>query len=303
MKQAERKKSKRERRNNLVRRAVPTLQKLTRREWLTEIGETAAMFGLVKPSLAGELGGSRAASRRPQTKPLPPGLYAPLPNCLAQALETTGRYVRPPAGTRTDYSRPASRRFEPRFFTASEFKSVRRLVQVMLGAPSADEKAHNAKSFVQSCEDVARWIDLVVSESPAIREPARGLSPQHRNLAVHYYGAQSVERLENSDPQQTWRAGLAWLEEESLRQHHLPLARLRRSDLYQLLEDLSNPPSDKSIPQAAREFFNRLKAEVIQGYYTSPQGLRELDYKGNAFYAVSPGCPKGRSPRVTHETT
>jgi len=26
------------------------------------------------------------------------------------------------------------------------------------------------------------------------------------------------------------------------------------------------------------------------GFYTSKEGLKELDYKGNSFYSVSPGC-------------
>jgi hypothetical protein len=30
---------------------------------------------------------------------------------------------------------------------------------------------------------------------------------------------------------------------------------------------------------------------LIRGFYTSRLGLKELDYKGNAFYAESPSCP------------
>jgi hypothetical protein len=37
-------------------------------------------------------------------------------------------------------------------------------------------------------------------------------------------------------------------------------------------------------------FFKMLKNRTIQGFYTSRQGLKELDYKGNSFYSVCPGC-------------
>jgi hypothetical protein len=39
-----------------------------------------------------------------------------------------------------------------------------------------------------------------------------------------------------------------------------------------------------------RKFFEIARTEVVRGYYTSAAGLEELDYKGNAYYADSPGC-------------
>ena len=43
-------------------------------------------------------------------------------------------------------------------------------------------------------------------------------------------------------------------------------------------------------------FFTFLKAEAIRAYYTSRHGLRELNYKGNWYYAASPGCPGSGKP-------
>ncbi len=37
-------------------------------------------------------------------------------------------------------------------------------------------------------------------------------------------------------------------------------------------------------------FLSFLKRRAFEGYYTSCQGLRELAYRGNSFYAESPGC-------------
>ena len=48
------------------------------------------------------------------------------------------------------------------------------------------------------------------------------------------------------------------------------------------------------MPQT--RFFTFLKAEAIRAYYTSRHGLRELNYKGNWYYAASPGCPGSGKP-------
>ena len=39
-----------------------------------------------------------------------------------------------------------------------------------------------------------------------------------------------------------------------------------------------------------RKFFEIARTEAVRGYYTTAAGLEELDYKGNAYYADSPGC-------------
>jgi hypothetical protein len=41
-----------------------------------------------------------------------------------------------------------------------------------------------------------------------------------------------------------------------------------------------------------RKFFETTRTEIARGYYTSAQGLKELDYKGNWYYAACPGCEK-----------
>ena len=36
-----------------------------------------------------------------------------------------------------------------------------------------------------------------------------------------------------------------------------------------------------------------VRREAVRGYFTSQAGLKELDYKGNAFYGACPGCESG----------
>jgi hypothetical protein len=55
---------------------------------------------------------------------------------------------------------------------------------------------------------------------------------------------------------------------------------------------VSDERADRQSENAGTRLFDFLKFEIIKGFYTSQVGLKELDYKGNAFYARSPGCSK-----------
>lgn len=39
-----------------------------------------------------------------------------------------------------------------------------------------------------------------------------------------------------------------------------------------------------------RKLYDLARTEAIRGYYTTAEGLKELDYRGNAYYGDSPGC-------------
>src|SRR6185437_4817753 len=117
---------------------------------------------------------------------------------------------------------------------------------------------------------------------------ARRLDPLHRALAVAYYGeAQGVE-LESGDPQAIARAGLGALEERAHEKLGRPFLQVSASEQYDVVREISQAPQETRL----RRFYDLLRREAIHGYYTSQAGLRELDYKGNAFHVQCPGCEK-----------
>jgi hypothetical protein len=65
---------------------------------------------------------------------------------------------------------------------------------------------------------------------------------------------------------------------------------LGENEQRQILTLVSDEGSDKHIEHPGTRFFKLMKSEAIRGFYTSRIGLTELDFKGNAFYARSPGC-------------
>lgn len=65
---------------------------------------------------------------------------------------------------------------------------------------------------------------------------------------------------------------------------------LQTAQQIEMLNSISDGRASPQTEHAGTRFFEYMKREVTRGFYTSPTGLKEIDYKGNAFYARSPGC-------------
>ena len=203
---------------------------MTRREWFMQLGAGVVLAG----SSASDLDAAE----------LPPGVYEPSRDHLSHAL--AGRKL--DAGSETELVQARSPFFKP-----DESAVIAILTAALLGE----------KPDSPVVREVADWIDFTVGESSAVRQAALDLTPAHRTLAVHYYGAKAVQEREELDPQAICREGLASF--------------ARRKSLEALSADRP-------------EFFTYLKARVIEGFYTSRAGLEELGRGNPNFYASPPGC-------------
>lgn len=247
---------------------------LTRREWLLRLGEITALAGVA--GLVPEMATTLAGAEQQTAAALPPGLYAPSPQHLIHALSGQGVGAIPP-GSETDYVQPRQGPFHPQFFSSGEFPVVTRLVEILLGKADSGAVA-----------ETAEWIDLYVYRAAGAREAARRLDPLHRALAVAYYGEASVVELETSDPQSAAREGMAALEERCRTRLARAFLELPAAGQADLVRELSQVPQESPL----RRFYDLLRRETIRGYYTSRWGLKELDYKGNAYHVQCPGCEK-----------
>jgi len=147
--------------------------------------------------------------------------------------------------------------YAPLFFEAAEYRQVQELVGRMLGEEMGTPPV----------PEITAWIDLIVHDAAEVRRAARALSPEHRALAAGFYGEAAVRELETVDVEEMCRAGLA---------------RLRAEPSVTL----------ESLESSGDAFIGWLKHRVIEGFYTSQAGLKELDYKGNSFYSDCPGCDR-----------
>ncbi len=235
---------------------------MTRRQWLLELGGGAV--------LAGWSGVDLSAAE------LPPGLYGPSREHLGHALE--GRPMA--ANGETELVQVRSTTFDPAFFSAGQYRDTLQFTALLLGETSETPVVH----------EIVEWIDLTLGEAPAVRAAARALSPANRTLAIFFYGAEPVRKLEEFEPEKLVRDGLAWLETESQRLHQRGFSSLAPAEQSAILASIADAAAQKREAHPAVLFFVYFKERVIHGFYTSRAGLEELGYRGNAYYASPPGC-------------
>jgi hypothetical protein len=261
---------------------------LSRREWLLSLGSAVILSGFrgVPSEGAQEAHGSGAQ--------LPPGLYQPSLDHLTHVLANEGRFVSAPAGAETEYVHPRSGPFVPQGLSSKNFAVVRRLVEIILGEDlrnAGDKRDAGAPGNIY--DEVCEWIDLMIASAPAVRKLARDLPAEQRALAVAYFGSEApMLQLENFEPERICREGLLWLAEESQRRFAKEFLDVEASGQAELVESISD---DTATTNEGVRLFVFLKNEGIRAFYTSRVGLKELDYKGNAFYGQSPGCGLARS--------
>lgn len=245
---------------------------VTRRAALVSIGHAAAGLSITS-----------GLNVKASTAILLPGVYLPSGDHLSHALMASERFHPIPPGCPTDYIQPLIAPFSAAFFSDAEFQVLMRITELMLGVEPALEG---------TAEEVARWIDLRVAGAKRTREAARNLDPLCRAVAVAYFGSAQVTQLESAIPEQTCREGFDWLATAANTQGAKNFVSLTAEQQSAILDSISDARKDNTIENAGTRFFAFAKSEVIRGYYTSQAGLKELNFKGNSFYARSPGCDR-----------
>jgi Gluconate 2-dehydrogenase subunit 3 len=271
---------------------------LSRREWLIDLGKAAALVGIAGKSSslnADETSGLPAPEARPE--PLPPGLYSPSFDHLGHALGNDMRFHPIPPGCEVDFIRQRTGPFEPLFFSGDEYEVIQRLTALMLGESAGASGEADSSSDGNIVDEVAEWVDLHTFSFAGVREAVERLTPEQVALANAYDGAPLLRRVKTTDPQKTYRAGLAWMAGESERRHGRGFVELSEEQQTAILDLISDARAKKDTDNDGTRFFRQLKGDIISGFYTSRTGLKELDDKANQFYTESPGCPSSSTNR------
>jgi hypothetical protein len=247
----------------------------TRRAWLLRLGEMTVLAGVA--GLVPEFATVVTASQAQAAVVLPPGVYDPDPSHLSHLLSGDPTPMIP-VGTPTDYVLPRRGPLAPAFLSSVELPVAARLVEIILGGLDPAVR-----------DQVVEWIDRYLQAAAGVRRAARRLDPLHRAVAVAYHSEAYVKRLEDDDPQAVARTGLRELEDR---------ARERGGSSFlaaapDIQIDLVRAIANAAPGSPARRGYDLLRREAIRGYYTTQAGLRELDYKGNAYYGACPGCNGG----------
>lgn len=256
----------------------PEADDLTRRQWILRLGEFVALAGVsgLVPEVAASIAGRQV--EQSNANELPPGLYDASQEHLVHALSSAGGKWTPPLGSETEYASALSIDYQPKFFVPDDFKIVTRVIEILLGnvEPTASSQA-------------ARWLDLWLSEVPGVRAAAQQLDPLHRTLAVAFYGENRVRDVESAHPEAIARVGIRGLRDLSTRLYGgRDFLQLTADEQAELLITTTKAEPGTSM----RKFYELTRAEAIRGYYTSAEGLNDLDYRGNAYYGDCPGCER-----------
>jgi len=84
-------------------------------------------------------------------------------------------------------------------------------------------------------------------------------------------------------------AGLTWLDAEAQRRHGAVFAKLTEAQQAGIADDICGVKPVKKEHKPGQDFFRRFRHLAAGGYYTTPQGMRELGYVGNTPSATFDG--------------
>jgi Gluconate 2-dehydrogenase subunit 3 len=141
--------------------------------------------------------------------------------------------------------------FVPKFFTATEFKFVSVLADIIM---PKDERSGSATDA-----GVPEFMDFMMIDQPA------------RQVAM--------------------RGGLAWLDVECQRRFDKTFLNCAETERTTVLDDIAWPSKAKPEFAHGVAFFNNFRDLTASGFWTTRMGIDDLQYMGNRSVARWNGCP------------
>lgn len=145
----------------------------------------------------------------------------------------------------------AAQPFEPKFFTAAEFRFVRTLADIII---PKDERSGSA-----SDAGVPEFMDFMMIDQPV------------RQVAM--------------------RGGLAWLDAECHQRFDKPFLDCADAQRSAVLDDIAWPATAKPECAHGVAFFTSFRDLTAAGFWTTRMGIDDLQYMGNRSVARWNGCP------------
>jgi hypothetical protein len=141
--------------------------------------------------------------------------------------------------------------YTPKFFTPPEWRTVRALADLVI---PRDERSGSATDA-----GAPEFMDYILSEYP--------------------------------DQQLRIRGGLAWLDAESERRFGTRFVESPPLAQRGLLDDVAWPEKARAEMKPGAAFFSRFRDLIAAGFWSSPMGIADIQYRGNTGMAQWTGCP------------
>ena len=170
----------------------------------------------------------------------------------AAALTAAFRWTPDEAAQAARFAREAAKAaYEPKFFTAHEWDTVRLLVDIVI---PRDERSGSATDA-----GVPEFMDFMMLDRPDGQIPMRG--------------------------------GLAWLDAECWERARKTFVASTDAERTAVLEDIAWPKRARPPFSQGVAFFNMFRDLTASGFWSSKIGVADLDYQGNVFVSEWKGCP------------
>ena len=128
-----------------------------------------------------------------------------------------------------------------RFFTDHEMATIAVLSDIIIPADEISGSATDAK--------VPDFIEFMAKDRPEYQVPLRG--------------------------------GLRWLDMQMASRHGTSFIDSSREQQIALIDEIAYPERAKPEMKPGVSFFNRMRSLTAAGFYTSPIGIKDLEYEGN----------------------
>ena len=86
-------------------------------------------------------------------------------------------------------------------------------------------------------------------------------------------------------------AGLSWLEEESKKRFHKNFSELSETQQHQICDQICSVDKASPSMKTAAQFFNKFRELAMGGFYSTPEGAKDIQYLGNVPLAKFDGPP------------
>lgn len=96
---------------------------------------------------------------------------------------------------------------------------------------------------------------------------------------------------QQQDDLKTVREGIAWLDEESTTRFRAKFAELSEEQKRELSDDIAYPAKAKPEHKKGASFFAKMRNLTAGGFYSTPEGWKDIGYIGNVPMAEFPGPP------------
>lgn len=141
--------------------------------------------------------------------------------------------------------------YEPVFFTAHEWQTVRLLADMVIPRDGRSGSATDA--------GVPEFLDFTMDDRPMFRTPMRG--------------------------------GLAWLDDACLERFGAVFVECTEAERGELLDAIAWPDRAAADVSQGVAFFSGFRDLVASGFYSSRIGIEDVQYRGNTYITEWAGCP------------